>query len=89
MQITANRRASVLVAALAALVLAGCATSDLFHNVPDEATPQPAYPNVGELPPARPRQPLSTEEQARAQAELKALGATRHKTMERKLETGQ
>jgi type IV pilus biogenesis protein CpaD/CtpE len=78
-----------VLAAMAGLALAGCAATDFFHNVPDEKTPQPEYPNVGEVPPNRPTPPLTAEEQARAQAELKALAATRQKTMERKLETEQ
>ena len=80
-------RTRIIFAALAGLALAGCATTDFFHNVPDEKTPQPQYPNVGEIPPNRPTPPLTEEEQARAQAELKTLAATRQKTMERKLET--
>jgi hypothetical protein len=69
------------------LALAGCTATDFFHNVPDEKAPQPEYPNVGEVPPDRPKPPLTQAEQERAQAELKALAATRQKTMERKLET--
>lgn len=75
--------------AVAGLALAGCASTDFFHNVPDEETPQPEYPNVGDIPPPRPTPPLTKAEQARTQAELKALAATRQKAMERKLETEQ
>ncbi|ALK09534.1 hypothetical protein BVIR_1760 [Blastochloris viridis] len=77
----------MVAAALAGLALAGCAASDFFHNVPAETAPQPEYPNIGEIPPNRPTPPLSAEEQARAQAELKALAASRQKDVARKLET--
>lgn len=84
-----DRRLSLAALAITGLALGGCATSGLFHDVPDETTPQPTYPNVGEVPPNRPRPPLTAEEQARAEAELKALAASRRKGVERSLETDQ
>ncbi|NJL08211.1 MAG: hypothetical protein HC900_08045 [Methylacidiphilales bacterium] len=84
-----DRRLSIAVLVVAGLALSGCAATGLFHDVPDEKTPQPAYPNVGELPPDRPKPPLTAEEQARAEAELKALAASRRRTVERSLDTEQ
>ncbi|WP_126399803.1 hypothetical protein [Blastochloris tepida] len=89
MTIGMDRRRLLAAVAITGLALGGCASSDLFHDVPDEKTPQPAYPNVGELPPDRPRPPLTAEEQARTEAELKGLAATRRKAVERSLESDQ
>lgn len=82
-------RGALVAGAAATLMLGGCAATGLFHDVPAETAPQPAYPNIAAVPPERGAPTMSAEQQAQTEQELKALAASRHKAMEHRLKTEQ
>lgn len=75
------------------LVAAGCATgerlsTELFHDLPDEETPQPAFPAVGATPPPRPTPAMTDDERKKAEDDLRALAKSRQRGVEKKLDSG-
>ena len=69
--------------------LYGCAGLEKTHGIPEETTPQPAYPDISNVPPDRPEKTMTDDERARAETELRDLATTRQRAVERKLSTGQ
>ena len=69
--------------------LGGCAALYKAKGLPDETMPQPAYPDIHEVPAERPDKTMTDEERARTEAELKDLATARQRAVERSLSSGQ